>query len=440
MAVATKKSLLDRLREGVVVGDGGLSFALEKRGYVKAGPWTPECVVEHPEAVLQLHREFVRAGADVAQAFSFYASEDKLNNRANLAGSNHSVEKINKAAATLAIKAASEVDGEFAPLTAGGISQCPSYLNGDDKNKVKDEFKKQLRQFKDLDFLICEYFEHIEEIEWAIQACKEVVAEEVKDGLPKKAICASMCIGPEGDLHAVSAGDCAVRMARAGANVVGVNCHFDPVTSLETMQIMKDALDDANLLNKGPPKVGKNKIPMPSHVNRKVYLMCQPLAFHTPDAGRQGFIDLPEFPFALEPRICTRWDMQHYARDAYKMGIRYIGGCCGFEPYHIRAVSEELEKERGKSCEASDKHDGWGAGLRMHTKPWVRARANKTFWKGLEPASGRPYAPALSEPDEWEVTQGHSMLSQHKEATTEEEMEIVLKFADERDNEEEDNE
>lgn len=419
--MSIKKNLLDRLRDGIVIGDGGFVIALEKRCYVKAGPWTPECVVEHPEAVLQLHREFVRAGADVVQAFSFYASEDKLDNRGNLAGSNHTVDKINKEAAALAIKAASEVEGELAPLTVGGISQCPSYLNGDGKEKVKEEFKKQLRQFKDLDFLLCEYFEHIEEMEWAIQACKEV-------GLPKKAICASMCIGPEGDLHDVSAGDCAVRMAKAGANVVGVNCHFDPFASLETMQIMKDALEDANLLNKGSPKVGKGKTTAPSHVNRKVYLMCQPLAFHTPDAGRQGFIDLPEFPFALESRICTRWDMHKYARDAYKMGIRYIGGCCGFEPYHIRAISEELEKERGKSCEASDKHDKWGAGLKMHTKPWVRARANKDYWKGLEPASGRPYAPALSEPDEWEVTQGHDMLAQHKEATTETEMEKVLNY------------
>jgi len=431
-----KKNLLDRLRDGVVVGDGSLAMNLEKRGYVKAGPWTPECVVEHPEAVLQLHREFVRAGADVIQAFSFYASEDKLNNRGNLAGMKHSVEKINKEAGALAIKVSSEVEGELAPLTVGGISQSPSYLNGDGKEKVKEEFKKQLRQFKDLDFLLCEYFEYIEEMEWAIQACKEVVAEEVKEGLPKKAICASMCIGPEGDLHDISAGDCAVRMAKAGANVVGVDCHFDPFASLETMQIMKDALDDANLLNKGSPKVKNARTPTPSHMNRKVYLMCQPIAYHTPEVGRQGFIDIPEFPFALEPRICTRWDIYKYAREAYKMGIRYIGGCCGFEPYHIRSISEELEKERGKRCEASEKHDKWGTGLRMHTKPWVRARATKDHWKGLEPASGRPYAPALSDPDDWAVTRGHNLLRQHKEATTEAEMENVFKFANDLDDSE----
>ena len=58
--VTQKKSLLDRLAEGPVIGDGGFVFELEKRGYVKAGPWTPEATVENPEAVRQLHREFLR--------------------------------------------------------------------------------------------------------------------------------------------------------------------------------------------------------------------------------------------------------------------------------------------------------------------------------------------------------------------------------------------
>ena len=46
----TKKGLLERLAEGPVIGDGGFVFAMEKRGYVKAGPWTPECVMSEPEA------------------------------------------------------------------------------------------------------------------------------------------------------------------------------------------------------------------------------------------------------------------------------------------------------------------------------------------------------------------------------------------------------
>ena len=44
------QTLLERLAEGPVIGDGGFVFALEKRGYVKAGPWTPEAAVEHPDA------------------------------------------------------------------------------------------------------------------------------------------------------------------------------------------------------------------------------------------------------------------------------------------------------------------------------------------------------------------------------------------------------
>lgn len=61
-----------------------------------------------------------------------------------------------------------------------------------------------------------------------------------------------------------------------GADVVGLNCHFDPFVSLETLRKMKTALTNAGL---------------------NVHLIVQPLGFHTPDAGKQGFIDLPEFPF-----------------------------------------------------------------------------------------------------------------------------------------------
>ena len=103
-------------------------------------------------------------------------------------------------------------------------------------------------------------------MEWAIEVCKE----------GKMPICSTMCIGPEGDMHGVSAGDCAIRMAKAGADVVGVNCHFGPYEIIDTMKCMKKGLDDAGL---------------------KVFLMSQPLAYVTPDAKKQGFIDLPEFPF-----------------------------------------------------------------------------------------------------------------------------------------------
>ena len=79
--------------------------------------------------------------------------------------------------------------------------------------------------------------------------------------------------------------------------------------------------------------------------------------FRDPDAGHFGWVDLPEFPYAFEPRQITRMEAMKYAREAYDLGVRYIGGCCGFEPYHMRAIAEELHKERGKLPEASKKSE-----------------------------------------------------------------------------------
>jgi len=392
--MAPKKGLMQRLDEGVVIGDGGFVFALEKRGYVKAGPWTPESVIEHPDAVMQLHREFLRAGSTVMQAFTFYASDDKLANRGNKSSETYTCAGINKAACDLAHRVANEGDA----LVAGGLSETPSFLSGKPKSSVQDEFRTQVKVFMDnkVDFLIAEYFEYIEEMEWAIEVCKS-------SGLP---VVASMCIGPEGDCKGVSCGECAVRMAKAGADVVGINCHFDPFVTLEGLKLMKAALDENNI---------------------KVHMIAQPLAFHTPDAKRQGFIDLPEFPFGLEPRICTRWDMHRYAREAYDLGVRYIGGCCGFEPYHIRAVSEELEKETGIKALSSEKHLPWGGGLKMHTKPWVRARADKEYWQNLKPSSGRPFCSSMSCPDQWGVVAGDQTFQQGKSETTQEEINALKK-------------
>lgn len=54
-----------------------------------------------------------------------------------------------------------------------------------------------------------QYFEHVEEAVWAVEALKA-------SGKP---VAATMCIGPEGDLHGVAPGECAVRLVKAGDDV-----------------------------------------------------------------------------------------------------------------------------------------------------------------------------------------------------------------------------
>ena len=55
---------------------------------------------------------------------------------------------------------------------------------------------------------------------------------------------------------------------------------------------------------------------------------------------------LSSFPryLALESRLMSRWDVQKYAREAYDMGIRYIGACRGYEPYRVRVIAEEVRQ------------------------------------------------------------------------------------------------
>src|SRR6266487_553934 len=103
MGLPMSKTILDLLKRGVVLGDGGYLLELERRGYVDSGSgrekvgtgrgsgqFTPEVAIENPDALAELHREFLRAGSQVLQALTFFATRDKLNR----AGYGQQTEKI----------------------------------------------------------------------------------------------------------------------------------------------------------------------------------------------------------------------------------------------------------------------------------------------------------------------------------------------------------
>jgi betaine-homocysteine S-methyltransferase len=69
--------LLERLEKGAVICAEGYLFELERRGYVQAGAFVPEVVLEHPEKVSELHREFVHAGSDVVEAFTYVSIPER---------------------------------------------------------------------------------------------------------------------------------------------------------------------------------------------------------------------------------------------------------------------------------------------------------------------------------------------------------------------------
>src|SRR5437867_9350261 len=160
------KGLLERLAEGTVLGDGGYLLELEKRGYVRGGPFTPEVSLTHPEALLQLHREFVRAGAEVVQALTFYASEDKL----ATVGLRGKVDDINRAAVSVARQAADEGDA----LVAGNLALTWAYDPNDASSSrhVRALFDRQLevQMEEGIDLVIAETFTWLGEARLALES------------------------------------------------------------------------------------------------------------------------------------------------------------------------------------------------------------------------------------------------------------------------------
>src|SRR4026207_295417 len=91
-------NLLGRLKKGVVRGAEGYLVELEGRGYLKAGAYVPEVVIEYPQAVIELHTEFLRAGAEIMVAFTYYGHRAKM----RAIGREDDLERLNRDALHLA--------------------------------------------------------------------------------------------------------------------------------------------------------------------------------------------------------------------------------------------------------------------------------------------------------------------------------------------------
>src|SRR5437899_6168345 len=201
-----KKGILQKLKEGPVLGDGGYLLELEKRGWVRAGPFTPEVALTNPEALRQLHIEFREAGAEVLQALTFYASRDKL----ATVGLENRLGELNRAA----VRIAREVAGDTC-LVAGNLSLTwmyePDSLSAADK--VRRTFDEQLAIQMDegIDFVIGETFSWLGEALIAVERAK-------KTGLPAMV---TICFENKDETaDGKTASDAAKSLLDAGADVV----------------------------------------------------------------------------------------------------------------------------------------------------------------------------------------------------------------------------
>jgi len=306
-----ENGLLERLEEGPVICAEGYLFECERRGYLQAGAFVPEVVLEHPEVVASLHREFVHAGSDVVEAFTYYAHREKL----RLIGRESDLEPLNRDALAIA----AEVARETGALLAGNVSNTNVFLPEDaERRAVRAMFDDQVAWAADagVDFVIGETFSWAEEAALALEAIRET-------GLPA-VITIAMHQEPV-TRDGRTPGDACRALEDAGAAVVGLNCIRGP-------QTMMPMLRDVRAMCEG-------------------YVAALPVPYRTTDEQptfqslRDPHYDPPggrPFPTALDPFVCTRYELGDFARDALELGVTYIGVCCGAGPHHIRAVAEAV--------------------------------------------------------------------------------------------------
>jgi betaine-homocysteine S-methyltransferase len=303
--------LLARLGQGPVICGEGYLFELERRGYLQAGGFVPEVVLENPEKVRELHREFVHAGSDVVEAFTYYAHREKL----RLIGKEELLEPINRQALELA----REVARESGALLAGNVCNTNIYTGEQARDAVRAMFEEQVGWAVEagVDFVIGETFSWLGEALLATEAIKAAGLPAVVTMVPHRDPATREGIAPDEACKALE---------QAGADVVGLNCSRGPRTMLPLLGAIRDAVST---------HVAALPVPYRTHSGQESFQSLQ-------DAEADNLPDGRSFPTGLDPFTCTRYDIAEFTIAARELGVDYLGVCCGAGPHHIRAMAEAL--------------------------------------------------------------------------------------------------
>ncbi len=322
--------LLDSLAHGPLVCAEGYLFECERRGYLQAGAFVPEVVLDHPEVVEELHREFVHAGSDVVEAFTYYGHREKL----RVIGKEDVLEPLNRQALSIAARVARETG----TLVAGNLCNTNVYEPGATAERaVRSAFAEQVMWAAEagVDFVIAETFSWAGEALLALEAIRAA-------GLPAVV---TFAVHREGTLRdEISPADACRRAEQAGADVVGLNCIRGPLTMLPLLAPIRAAVS-----------CPVAALPVPYRTTA-----AQPSMQALRDPARGG---AQAFPTALDPFTCTRHELGDFATAALELGVRYLGICCGAGPHHVRAVAEAAGKEPPASRYSPDmsKHSFLGS-------------------------------------------------------------------------------
>ena len=277
--------------EHVYLFDGAMGTMLYSKG-VFINRCYDELNLRSPEIVLEVHKQYVRAGAEIIETNTYGANRLKLHGF----GIEEETRAINVQGAKIAREAAADrayVAGAMGPL---GIRIEPYGPTA--REEAREIFREQAAALRDgeVDLFVLETMSNVSEIEQAIAAVRDVCT------LP---VIAQMTIGVDlRTTYGDTAADIARRLDAAGADVIGLNCSVGP-------DVMLDAVEE-----------------IASVTAKKI--SCQPNAGLPRDVnGRQMYMASPEY-------------MAKYAKRLIHKGVKFLGGCCGTTPEHIKVMADAV--------------------------------------------------------------------------------------------------
>ena len=277
--------------EHVYLFDGAMGTMLYAKG-VFINKCYDELNLRNPEIVLEVHKQYVRAGAEILETNTYGANRVKL----RTFGIEEELRAINVAAVEIARRAAGDsvyVAGAIGPLGIRIEPYGPTALD-----EAREFFHEQAAALRDagVDLFVIETMSNIAETEQAIAAIRDVCT------IP---IVAQMTIGNDcRTIFGDTAKTIAERLDRAGADVIGLNCSVGP-------DVMLDAIEQ-----------------MTAVTAKKI--SCQPNAGLPREVnGRQMYMASPDY-------------MAKYAKRLIHKGVKFLGGCCGTTPEHIKVMADAV--------------------------------------------------------------------------------------------------
>jgi len=280
------------LEERIIVADGGVGTQLYSRG-VFINQCYDALNLSRPDLVADVHRSYVEVGASIIETNTFSANRFKLESHGLIAD----LEEINRTGATIARQVADEnvlVAGAIGPLGIRIEPWGPTSVE-----EAEAAFAEQGQALLDggVDMFLLETFSDLSEIHQAIKAIRKLA--------PDKAIIAQMTIGHDGaGLYGTTPETFARRLDQWGADVIGLNCSVGPETMLSAIEAMAQVTTR--------PLAAQPNAGVPRNVD-----------------GRNMYMATPEY-------------MAEFAKRFIQTGVRLVGGCCGTNPSHIKAIASAV--------------------------------------------------------------------------------------------------